>query len=276
VATESTEEEQIEAIKTWFDQNGVSLIVGIVVALVAVFGYQGWKKSKTAEAEVASALYSDLTEAIVAGPLDTLSSEQISTGKFIAEELKTDHPGSTYAHFAALHLAKLAVEAGDLETAEKELEWIKENNPERSVELIVNLRLAKVKTALKQYDAALALLKLDKIGAHVSSYQEQRGDIYLAMGKTEEARKAYRLALDSVVEGQTKPILQMKLEDLVDPQSAMAINASKSPSSSQGLEKSKDDAKPGKAADNVIDKASDKASEQKMTESGVHMQDGAG
>ena len=225
MATDTTEEEQVEAIKAWFDQNGTSLIVGIVVSLAAVFGYQSWEKTELADTEKASALYSDLSTAIVAGPLDTLSSQQISTGKFLAEELKADHPGSTYAHFAALHLAKLAVEANDLDTAAKELDWLLANKPEHAIELIANLRLAKVKTALEEYDAALALLDVKNAGAHVSSYQEQRGDIYLAMEKPEQAREAYKMAMDTIVEGQSKPVLQMKFEDLIDPQSTAAVDS---------------------------------------------------
>jgi len=252
VATDTTEEEQIEAIKNWFDQNGTSLIVGIVVSLAAVFGYQGWQKSELAESENASALYQDLTEAIVAGPLDTLSSQQISTGKFLAAELKADFPESTYAHFAALHLAKLAVEDGDLDAAAAELEWIGANKPERPIELIVNLRLAKVKTAQKEYDAALALLNVEKAGAHVSSYQEQRGDIYLAMDKPEQAREAYKLAMDSIVEGQNKPVLQMKFEDLIDPKTTTVM------------------------VEDAADKMMSPDAVKDMSESDAQMKDGAG
>lgn len=273
MATESTEEEQVEAIKSWFEQNGTSLIVGIVVSLAAVFGYQSWQESELASTENASSLYSDLTEAIVAGPLDTLSSEQISTGKFLAEQLKTEHPDSAYAHFAALHLAKLAVEADDLETAGKELEWIKSNSPERPVELIANLRLAIIKTAQKEYDAALALLDVDEAGAHVSSYQEQRGDIFLAMNKHEQAREAYKLAMDTIVEGQVKPVLQMKFEDLIDPQSTAARDSAASMSSSESMPSNestdmKDDAQ--------LEDMADKVMEQGMSEVDAKMKDGAG
>lgn len=267
MATESTEEEQVEAIKSWFDQNGTSLVVGIVVSLAVVFGYQSWQESELASTENASSLYSDLTEAIVAGPLDTLSSEQISTGKFLAEQLKTAHSDSAYAHFAALHLAKLAVEADDLDTAGKELEWIKSNSPDRPVELIVNLRLAKIKASLKEYDAALALLEVDEVGAHVSSYQEQRGDIFLAMGKSEQARQAYKLAIDSIVEGQSKPVLQMKFEDLIDPQSTAALESAESMSSSNKMEM-KDDAQ--------LEDMTDKVMEQGMSDVDTKMKDGAG
>ena len=268
MATESTEEEQIEAIKSWFDQNGTSLIVGIVVPLAAVFGYQSWQQSEVAEAEAASKLYTDLTEAIVAGPLDNLSEGQISTGKFLATQLKTEYPGSTYAHFAALHLAKLAVEADDLETAAKELEWIAANKPERSIELIANLRLAKVKTALKEYDAALALLKTDKAGGHVSSYQEQRGDIFLAQGNVKAAREAYKIALDTIVGGQNKPILQMKFEDLIDPNSTAAVDAADSMAANPGMDMMKDDAGLKTTGEKMMDEA--------MPDSANQMKDGAG
>ncbi|MEX2327847.1 MAG: tetratricopeptide repeat protein, partial [Pseudomonadales bacterium] len=37
-----TDEEQIEAIKKWWDENGKSILIGIVLALGGVFGYQAW------------------------------------------------------------------------------------------------------------------------------------------------------------------------------------------------------------------------------------------
>ena len=39
-----TEDEQIAQLKDWWDRNGKPLLAGGVLALVAVFGWQGWQK----------------------------------------------------------------------------------------------------------------------------------------------------------------------------------------------------------------------------------------
>jgi hypothetical protein len=44
------------------------------------------------------------------------------------------------------------------------------------------------------------------------------------MGKPDQAHEAYKLAMEGIVEGQNKPVLQMKLEDLIDPQNATVMN----------------------------------------------------
>ena len=45
MADYETEEEQIEALKDWWRENGNSLLIGVAVALVAVFGFRGWQTS---------------------------------------------------------------------------------------------------------------------------------------------------------------------------------------------------------------------------------------
>ena len=40
-----TDEEQIEAIKKWFEDNGISLVLAIVLGLGGTFGYRAWENS---------------------------------------------------------------------------------------------------------------------------------------------------------------------------------------------------------------------------------------
>ena len=37
-----TEEEQVEAIKTWWKANGTSVIVGVVLGVAVIFGVRYW------------------------------------------------------------------------------------------------------------------------------------------------------------------------------------------------------------------------------------------
>ena len=55
-----TEEEQVEAIKKWWNENGKSIIVGIVVGITAIFGWRGYEARTATEAKAASILYEQL------------------------------------------------------------------------------------------------------------------------------------------------------------------------------------------------------------------------
>lgn len=57
-----TEDEQIAQLKDWWDRNGKPLLAGGVLALVAVFGWQGWQKYQVNQAQSASVIYQQLLE----------------------------------------------------------------------------------------------------------------------------------------------------------------------------------------------------------------------
>ena len=209
-----TDEEQVEAIKKWLDENGTSLVVGIVVAVAGVFGFQSWQNSTREAGEAAASLFQSLTDAAVVAPTVTLDEETLQSSRFIADTLKTDHGDTTYAQFAALLMARLAVEENDLELAIKELQWVLDHGPQESVEVITRMRLARVLLASQKRDEALAQVESLDAGAHESSRQEALGDIYLTQERHEDARAAYQAALDAMTDGAVKPILEMKLRDV--------------------------------------------------------------
>ena len=222
MVADSTEEQQIEAIKNWINENGVSLAVSIVVVLAGLFGYNTWQTQTREAGESASAIYEELVEAVTVTGIEALSDEKLATSKFLANQLKQDYKDSTYALFAAMHLAKLAVENDDLPAAASELQWVMDQEPEAGLGIIANLRLAKVKYAQQQYDAALQQLDAMPPGSHAGSYEELRGDIYYAMERMDEAREAYQRAVAAQVEAPS-PFTQMKLDDLIAPRTVVTM-----------------------------------------------------
>jgi predicted negative regulator of RcsB-dependent stress response len=219
-----TEEEQIEALKRWWSENGTSTILGVIVVLGAVLGYQAWQNHVRDRGEAASKIYQDMIDAIqVDSPLQALDKEHASTARFLARQLEEQYSSSAYAHFAALYLAKLAVDDKDLPTAERELKWALSHGVEDSIEIIVRMRLARVQLALDKPDEALRTLEGVDPGAYRPSYEEVKGDIYHAMGDNEQAREAYERAVNALGEDQSRPLLQMKLEDLEAPDAAKPV-----------------------------------------------------
>ena len=225
MVADSTEEEQIETIKKWFEDNGTSLIVSMIIVLAVVFGYRAWETNTRETGEAASAIYEELSAAISVNPPAQLSEENIATSKFLADQLKQEYPNTTYAHFAAMHLAKIAVDDGDLATAGQELQWILDHSVDDKLAIIVNYRLAKVKLGQKDYDAAIAQIDLVEPGGHLSSYEELRGDTLYEMNRLDEAREAYQRAITA--QGlQVKPITQMKHDDIVMPMAEVSAETS--------------------------------------------------
>ncbi|EAQ99487.1 YfgM family protein [Congregibacter litoralis] len=203
-----TEEEQVEALKRWWKENGRSTMVGVVLALGLGFGWQAWQKNQETAAQNASNLYQQMLQA--------LSAEETGTiGRQIATELKDSHRGTVYAQFAALHLARLAVNDGQPQVAEQELRWTLAMADEGDdVHQVAQLRLARVLAAQEKEEEALALLA----GANtdfIASYAIARGDILLAQGREADALAAYESAAAALEEGAPVPqTLQDKLEYL--------------------------------------------------------------
>lgn len=215
----STDDEQVEALKKWWRENGKSTVIAIVVAISGVLGWQGWQKQQQAEIAAASAVYQNMLTAVESQPL---TDEQKATANHLAETLKQDFPASAYAQFAAFYKAKFAVEANNLELAETELRWVLDSKATSEVVLQAKLRLARVQYAKQQFDEALATLSGDAQG-YAAAFEELRGDIYRAKGDDDQARLAYQKAKDLNQQAQNpvnNPLLNLKAEQLTGSEGA--------------------------------------------------------
>ncbi|MBN7796147.1 tetratricopeptide repeat protein [Parahaliea mediterranea] len=200
--TYRSEEEQVEALKRWWDENGRSTVIGIALALVGVFGWQGWQEYSQGQRDAASDIYQQLLQA--AGGAAQSPAQQ-GVAERLAQRLKDEYAGSTYAQFAGLQLARLAVADGDLEQAESELRAVlADASSGGDVALVARQRLARVVAARGETDAALALLDVSGSHPYQASYALARGDILFGEGRRADALGAYQLArqLESESPGQ--------------------------------------------------------------------------
>ncbi len=208
-----TEEEQIDAIKNWWKENGRSTVIGIVIAAVAVFGWRGWQDSQRQTSEAASALYQSLVSQAAVQPGQTLSDEQRKSVTYLANQLKTDYDGSSYARYAALWLAKLSVDRDQFDQAKAELEWLLDQKPEAVIAQVARLRLAQVLLATGSAEAALQRLESAPVAGFEAAYYELKGDVLLALGRDEAAQGAYAEGM-AVNSDNARPLISMKLDDL--------------------------------------------------------------
>jgi predicted negative regulator of RcsB-dependent stress response len=210
-----TEEEQVEAIKRWWDENGKSTIAAIVLALAAGFGWQGWQGYQVDQRQAASDVYQAMLQALSGADQGAIDHSQAIE---LAGELKRDYVGSTYAQFAAMQLARIAVQDGNLATAEAELRWVLEKAGKGSdIARITELRLARVLASRGDAEQALAILGGDGDNPYAASYEAARGDILLAQGRDDDAREAYIRARNLATAGAIQPninMLEQKLQSL--------------------------------------------------------------
>lgn len=203
-----TEEQQIEALKTWWKENGTFLLLGLGLGAAVIFGWRYYVSEQQSHAMQASDMYIALQQQVSTQKLD-------DAGLAKAQQLKDEFSDTPYAPLASLMLAKHAYENGNVDEAISKLEWVVGNADEVAVEHIAKLRLIRVLLSQKQYERAEALLLEQHPPAFDARYEELKGDLYVAKGEPEQARIAYDKAISEQGAG-TSQWLRLKRKDLGD------------------------------------------------------------
>ena len=218
MADHITEEEQIEALKRWWEENGKQTILGIALIVGGYFGWQAWTDQNVEQASAASLTYQEMIDSLAGvNPGETLAEDKQLAVNLLADKLKTEYSDTQYAVYAALTKAKLAVESNDLDAAVNELQWAMDNADEVSG-LIARLRLARVEAARGDLDKALQLVQGVDAGEMKSAFEEAKGDFYLEQGNSAAAYTAYQSAMATEASGDAsvRALLELKM-GLVQP-----------------------------------------------------------
>ncbi|REL25833.1 hypothetical protein DXX93_04160 [Thalassotalea euphylliae] len=199
-----TEEQQVEAIKKFWQEYGNYIIGGLVVGLSGFVGFNFYKDGKLESEMAVASQYQAVIES------QTADHEAFKTN---AEQFIQNNGESSYASLTALSLAKDAAEHQDWEKAATHLQQAVEKANNAGIKAIANVRLARVQIQLGQFDQALATVGGEQPQAFKAAVEEIKGDAYLKQGKVELARNAYQAAIDA--DGlATNPSLQLKIDDL--------------------------------------------------------------
>jgi len=203
-----SDEEQIDALRKWWGENGKSAIAGVILGLSAIYGWRGWQDYKIEQAEAASELYQQMVIAI-------RDDKNVNNAKESANKILTEYESTAYSIFANLTLAKLSVDEKDFDSAAAHLNWALENNSEQSIEHLIRKRLALVLIAQDKLGAALTLLDVKNRGEFAASYDELRGDILHLQDDITGARDAYQLAITKTKSANGNiSVLELKMDDL--------------------------------------------------------------
>ncbi|KVC85571.1 tetratricopeptide repeat protein [Burkholderia ubonensis] len=202
------EQESIESLKAWWARWGNLTTWIVLAALVVAAGFNGWNFWQRRQAAQASGLYEQVQKAAASNDKATMARA--------AADMEDKYGGTPYAQMTTLAAAKVLYAAGDAAGAKTQLQWAVDHAKDDEYKQIAKLRLASLLLDEKAYDAGLALLSGTPIDAFKGLVADRRGDLLAAQGKADDARAAYKLALDSLPKEDmsARQLVQFKLDAL--------------------------------------------------------------
>lgn len=202
----NTDEEQVEQLKTWLKQNGLSIVLGIVIGVGGLSGYRYWIHLQETAAEEASAHYSQM--------LTALSAKEYAEVQTRARLLIDEYAKTEYALLARLALAKSHVERDEFDPAQEFLQQVVDAGAQQPLGYLARTRLAALQLQTDRLDSALATLAIDFPEEFAARAAELRGDIYARQGRVGDAIEAYRAAQQASPGPADLEFLQRKMDDL--------------------------------------------------------------
>ena len=208
MAAHLDDQQELENFKYFWRSKGRWLFAVLLFASLVYLGrvlYQGHIKTKNEEA--ATALAGLVEKAKTSQDKQSLQAD--------LSILQQNYPESISSAQATMMVAADLFDQGQYEAAEKQLNWVLQNQQIPFVRALAIQRLATVQLQQKKYDAALTTLKMPVDAAFEALILETQGDVLYAQGKNKEALAVYEQALTKTV--QDAPglqLLQLKADEL--------------------------------------------------------------
>ncbi len=194
------EHEQGERVRSWLRSNALSIFGGIAIGIAAIGGYKWWQGKQLAEGKAQAQVFEQFQADLLSKPEEALQRYA---------SLPKDTP---YSALAGLGVAKAQVETGKAADAITTLRGLDSDDP--GVAALIEQRLARLLVDEGKPAEALPLVR----DAEDAGALDVLGDAQKALGKPDEARKAYQSAL-AKLEGNSlqRQVLEAKLAQLDSP-----------------------------------------------------------
>ncbi|MFZ5533645.1 MAG: YfgM family protein [Pseudomonadota bacterium] len=202
------EEDELDRLKGWWQDYGNYLLAGLLFGLVAVLGWRFYQNRQATQAVKAAEYYEQFSVALERDDAQSILA--------LEQTLRERFAGVPYTVLAELALARRAVDKDDLKGAQQALERARDAAGDDPLGSIARLRLARVHLAQAAPEAALdALEPLKDQKALRPLVEELRGDALRALGRTNDARSAYRAARDAATAAALdERLIDLKLKDM--------------------------------------------------------------
>ena len=207
MAYDHEEQEQLATLKAWWNNYG-NLVTWLVTAvLVAFAAWSGWKYYQRDQTSKGAMLYEEIVKAAEAKDQTKLARA--------AQDIKEKFGSTPYAQMGLLTAAKAAFDANDVKSAKDHLQWIVDHGRTDEFKAIARIRLAGLLLDEKAYDEGLKLLSGEFPEQFAALVADRRGDLLFAQNKLDEARKAFKTALEKTeIKNPARQLIQLKLDAL--------------------------------------------------------------
>ena len=186
MALDLEEQEQVDEFKALWKKYGAYITWGAIAFFVLYGLFQGWGYYQTKQSLGASELYQSIVVLDEKNTKDILQKSQ---------KLMDDYSGTPYAGRAAILFAKASYLEGNKDKAKEKLDWATSHAKESATESIALIQLGQILVEEKKYEDALKRVNDVDNEGYLGLSNDLKGDILNAMGKKEEAKKAYQEAL---------------------------------------------------------------------------------
>ncbi len=207
MAYDHEEQEQLATLKAWWNNYG-NLVTWLVTAVLVVFAaWSGWKYYQRDQTSKGAMLYEEIVKAAEAKDQTKLARA--------AHDIKEKFGSTPYAQMGLLTAAKVAFDANDVKSAKDHLQWIVDHGRTDEFKAIARIRLAGLLLDEKAYDEGLKLLSGEFPEQFAALVADRRGDLLFAQNKLDEARKAFKTALEKTeIKNPARQLIQLKLDAL--------------------------------------------------------------
>ena len=186
MALDLEEQEQVDELKAYWKKYGNYITKGAIAFFVLYGLFQGWGYYQTKQSLGASELYQSIVVLDEKNTKDIMQKSQSLIDSF------SDTP---YAGRAAILFAKASYVEGGKDKAKEKLEWASMHAKESGTESIALIQLGQILVEEKKYDEALKKANAVDNEGYLGLANDLKGDVLNAMGKKEDAKKAYQEAL---------------------------------------------------------------------------------
>jgi predicted negative regulator of RcsB-dependent stress response len=200
-----SDKEQMQIVKSWWQEYGYYLLFSVIFVLVTNFGWRHWQQYQNVRQEQASTMYMYMVTLLEQHKKDEV--------KLYGEKLVKDYAKSPYASLAALILAKEAINANDLKLADERLQFIIKKSSSKKLRQLARVRDARVLIAMKKSQEAITLLSAVDDDTYLAEVNEILGDAWSSLGKSSEAEQSYNKAKSINAKRKAgSPLLKMKMQ----------------------------------------------------------------
>ncbi len=204
------DDDRVQVLRQWWQENGTTLLVTLVVVVAGVIGWRWYTDYTEKREEAASTTYQQYLEARHRDAMPEQLAVPLAT-------LDHDFSGSSYRIFTLFYRAHDAANAKQPKKAMEYLTTAIEAAKDDRLRDIARLRLARLQTQTGNTDVALETLRKVSGEGFRAYVAELKGDILLGEHKPDAALEAYRAAAAATDPADPHPVLDMKIVDLTKP-----------------------------------------------------------